>query len=134
MKIYVAAKFEDAPRVREVYAILRAHNIEITHDWTGEDIAKAQGPDGRAYKRACATGDLNGVMTADAVLVLNHPLLYGGAAEMGMALAVGIKVFVVGAERRENIFFNLEPERIELCRDVAHAVERLLEYQKALGL
>lgn len=110
MKIYVAAKFEEGPMVQKVYEKLRARGHEITHDWTNEDAEKFKNEDG--YAARCAINDFRGVMDADAVLVFNHDRLFGGATEMGIAIAGGIPIYVVGRGIRENIFFNL-PEGIK---------------------
>lgn len=108
MKIYVAAKFEEAPRVQKLYKILRERGHEITHDWTTEDASKYSGADLAAYKAECAYNDYLGVKHCDLCLVLNHDKLYGGAAEMGMAIAWNKKIVVVGESIRENIFFHLK--------------------------
>lgn len=127
MKIYVAAKFEEATRVQDVYKTLRARGFQITHDWTTEDSSVfPEGPEKLAYKHACAMNDYFGVKNADAVLVLNHPLLYGGAAEMGMAIALHVPVYVVGAEIRENIFFHLGAPQVWLCPNLQDAIARLV--------
>lgn len=122
MRVYVAAKFEEATRARGVMAELEIAGHTITHDWTGEDIERF--PRDAAYRQRCAEEDLRGVRTADAVVVLNHPLLFGGAAEMGMACLLGLPVYVVGRHIRENIFYNL-PNVVTLFddADVVPAIE-----------
>lgn len=110
MKLYVAGKFEEAARVRQVHKRLRNAGHEITHDWTNEDPGERTGDELGAFLRDCAIKDYDGVRTADAVLVLNHPHLFGGAAEMGMALALGKPVFLVEPWLRDNIFFHLPRE------------------------
>ncbi len=88
MRIYVASKFEEAPRVREVQAQLIAAGHTITYDWTqNEQVDATQ-----------AWNDAMGVVTADAlVLVAEKDLPYCGAmVEFGMALGRGIPVYVIG--------------------------------------
>lgn len=128
MKIYVAGKFEEAERVRMVHQRLRDNGFQITHDWTTEDASIYKGEALAEYKHWCATNDLKGVLDADAVLVLNHDKLFGGAAEMGIAIGRGIKVFVVEPEIQENIFFHLENARVEKCTNVEDAVLKLIRY------
>ena len=132
MKIYVAAKFEEAERVQRVYALLRNRGFKITHDWTTEDASLYEGEAKAAYKRQCAMNDYFGVCYADAVLVLNHGLLYGGAAEMGMAIALHKPVFVVGSEIRENIFFHMGPPHITICSSLPDALDKLLILRSSL--
>ena len=105
VRIYVAAKFEEGPKIQKVYEKLKARGHKITHDWTNEDADKFKNVAG--YAENCAVKDYRGVADADAVLLFNHDRLYGGATEMGIALALGVPVFTVGREIRENIFFNL---------------------------
>lgn len=105
MRIYVAAKFEEGPKVRDVYKKLEARGHKITHDWTCEDAEKFKNEAG--YAEGCAVKDYKGVINAEAVLLFNHDRLFGGATEMGIAIAKGIPVYTIGREIRENIFFNL---------------------------
>jgi nucleoside 2-deoxyribosyltransferase len=105
MKIYVAAKFEERTKVQRVYEKLRSRGHTITHDWTNEDAEAFKNVPGYAAK--CAQNDFDGVKNADAVLLFNHDRLFGGASEMGIALATDVPVYVVGREIRENIFFNM---------------------------
>lgn len=125
MRVYVAGKFEEAPRVRQVHTKLREMGFQITHDWTTEDATPYEGAALRAYLAACAQRDLEGVESAEAFLVLNHPKLYGGAVEMGIAISRRIPVLVVGAELRENIFFHLGWRQVDLCSDLDDAYRRL---------
>lgn len=126
MKIYVAGKFEEAERVRRVHKLLRSRNFAITHDWTTEDASIYEGEAKATYKRQCAMNDYLGVVNADAVLVINHALLYGGAAEMGMAIALHKPVLVVGSEIRENIFFHLGAPYVRICTSLSDAIRQLV--------
>lgn len=106
-RVYVAAKFEEGPRVREVYEQLRAMGFEITHDWTNEAIPAGTPEEVAKFFESAALADYNGVLEADAVLVLNHDRLFGGATEMGLALAWGRTCYVVQPDIRDNIFYHL---------------------------
>lgn len=124
MKIYVAAKFEEGPKVQKVYEKLRARGHKITHDWTTEDADKFKNVNG--YSEQCAKSDYYGVLEADAVLLFNHDRLYGGATEMGIAIAAGVPVYVVGREIRENIFFNLPRNfGMTICNNEDDAIEEM---------
>lgn len=98
MKAYVAGKFEEKGAVRWVQAVLRSNGVEITHDWT-QDTGSTEEQD--------AVADFNGVLSADFVLAVNHPGLYGGATEIGIALGSLIPVYVIAKGVRGNIFWHL---------------------------
>lgn len=117
MRFYVASKFENADAVKVVYDKLKKRGHTITHDWTAEDATnKTQG-----YKTKCAINDYIGVRSADAIIVLNHPKMFGGAAELGMAIAFGVPAYVVDMDVRENIFFHL-PGGVYECSDSDNAI------------
>lgn len=122
MKIYVAGKFETRDRVQGVMQRLIAKGHEITHDWTLEDPAGKSGAELARFQQDCACADFGGVRAADLVLVLNHDRLFGGAAEMGMALALGKRVYVVEPQIRDNIFFHLPPAWVQLFPDLESAL------------
>lgn len=106
-KIYVAGKFEEKVRVRQVMARLVAMGYEITHDWTEEDATGLSGDELAKYLESCALADFEGVLDADCVLVLNHQAAFGAMVEMGLALGWGKVVYVVEPQIRDNIFYHL---------------------------
>ena len=86
--VYVAAKYEDHVRVREVQNTLRLCGWDITYDWTtNEQVSPEQ-----------AQNDFDGVRNADAfVLIAERDLPYCGAlVELGIALALEIPVHIIG--------------------------------------
>lgn len=109
-RIYVAAKFEEGARVREVHQRLRNLGFEITHDWTQENAEGKTGEALETYLRECAIKDYVGVLDCDLILVLNHDRLFGGCTELGLALAWGRTAYVVEPQIRTNIFFHLPVE------------------------
>lgn len=88
MKIYIATKWEELHRAREVmFQVLKAGHT-ITYDWTVvEGLSPMQ-----------ATLDMNGVLDCDVFLFLAEKQLnYKGAlVELGAAIATNKKVIVVG--------------------------------------
>ena len=119
MKVYVAGKFEDRFEIRTVMNRLRAVGHEVTHDWTYEDPGDLQGDALASFLTHCAEADMNGVLEADILVLINHKLAFGAAAEMGMAIAWGKVVYVVGPEIRDNIFFHLkEADGMRLFSDL----------------
>ena len=102
MRVYVAGKFEEKEAVRAAQAALRARGHIISYDWTEHEIATAD-------HAACAEADLNGVLDADALLLLWHPSLRGGLVELGAALCSCVYVIVVGCpplHEQPNVFFH----------------------------
>jgi nucleoside 2-deoxyribosyltransferase len=95
MRVYVAGKFADRERVREVQALVRARGHSISWDWTDQGKGQTITPE---EQRAIAERDLKGVRDADAfVLVIEQPYIYKGPwVELGAALAFNIPVYVLG--------------------------------------
>jgi len=101
MKYYIATGFA---RVREHNALrdkLTALGHEITYDWTLCKDEAGQGP-------TIASSEIRGVSDADLVVVL-LPGKYGTHAELGAALASGIKVFLCDWTEEWNCVFYEHP-------------------------
>lgn len=99
MRIYVATKFEERERAREVMFALVAAGHSITYDWTtNEEFSVAQ-----------AARDRQGVMDADAlVFIAEKDLAYRGAwVEFGIAVARNIPIYILGAFYLQCIFWRL---------------------------
>jgi len=113
--IYVAGKWEEKEAVRTVMAQLREAGHYITYDWT---VIESDGTRKQVEEQAKA--DRAGVISADAFVgVFEKDLAYSGAlSEMGMALAMGIPVYLIGHAIDRNIFTKL-PE-------VRYGIESLL--------
>lgn len=105
VKIYVAGKWEDKERVREVQEYLKRFGHTITHDWTQ---AESCGDDEERWKEH-ASNDKKGVLSADAFVgVFEKDLKYSGAlAEFGMACAIGIPCYILGNAIDSNVFLRL---------------------------
>lgn len=115
MNVYVAAKWEEKKQANAAQAKLSIRGHRITFDWTTGDGTN---------KPKEAKTDYQGVVDADAVLVLNHEKLFGGATEMGIAIGRDIPVYVVGAEVRDNIFFHLT-EFVQTFGSVDQAIDKM---------
>jgi hypothetical protein len=110
MKIYVASKFENTKRVKELYSLLQVAGHEITHDWTGENAEGMTSKRRYDYLRSCAEKDFYGVLRADAIVLINHERGCGMFTELGIALASNKIVIVVDGfhdDKPLNIFFHL---------------------------
>jgi nucleoside 2-deoxyribosyltransferase len=97
MKVYVATKFENGPRARQVMDALEAQGFEITYDWTPE----------LGETREQAVADVDGVRTADVLVVLmeeNYDY-QGTLIEIGIALGAERPVLIVGDAYDHAVFF-----------------------------
>lgn len=108
MRFYVAGKFEEKEAVRAVQRGLIERKHQITHDWTGEDSSGLEGDKLEAYFRECAERDYEGVMDANAIVLLNHDRAFGAMVEFGIALSMGIDIHVIGPKVRDCIFFHMD--------------------------
>ncbi len=95
MRIYVAGRWKEKDRIREVQRMLRLDNHTITFDWT--EMGDTDDPD---ELQRNAMIDLEGVRSAEAVVVLPAIGGKGMWVEMGAALALRIPIFVVGTMKR----------------------------------
>ena len=96
MKVYVASKFENQAAVKQTMELLRRAGHTITHDWTREDASGIYDPNERdAYLAKCAAADVDGVLDADAMILLHRPEMRGAYIELGVAITHGVRVYVV---------------------------------------
>lgn len=109
MKIYVAGKWEEKERVREIMSQLIEAGHTITHDWCA---AESCGDNEERWKEH-ALNDKQGVLTAEAFVgVFEKDLRYSGAlTEMGMAAGMGIPIYIVGSACDNNVFLRLPEVR-----------------------
>jgi nucleoside 2-deoxyribosyltransferase len=106
-KIYVATSFANIPEARDVMSLLREVGHDITWDWTSEALdpswPKAQQD---AYLQKCGAADYQGVVNADALVLINHDKARDAMTEFGVAIGLGRPVFVLYPERRSSVFFH----------------------------
>ena len=106
MKIYVAAPWvhkEDADKTAE---LLRAAGFEVISGWhkTRYDTNVYEAPDSVMEKEAW--NDWVDINNADTIVYLNLAKSEGKASELGIALARGYTIYVVGG-KQNNIFLHL---------------------------
>ena len=105
MRIYVAGKWEEKHGVRIAQQMLRNAGHEITFDWTAQPNTKNEAE----LDKQCLC-DIEGVMSADAlvaVLVNEDKYIWKSAnryAEIGIAIGVGIPVYILGVPRADFLF------------------------------
>ena len=113
MKIYVAGKTDDWPRVRTVQDLCKKLSHTITYDWTR--VVEQIGPDActtgkvdEEFRNQCAIDDLAGTEDCDLLIMLAYPGLCGTLIECGMALGQGKPVICIGEPERNSVFFALD--------------------------
>lgn len=106
MKLYLAAPWKDRASIAEIAGKLEAQGHSITKKWWEvEDV-----PEGTAKApevlRQQAQDDMDGVVRADLVLVINTAKSEGKATEQGIALALNKPILIVGkrGEFSANVF------------------------------
>ncbi len=103
MRVYLAARYEMHPTMREWRRRLAVDGVAVTARWiTGEHAGSTE-----AEKARYALEDLEDIRTADALIAFNPPDHHrsgrgGRHVELGYALALAKPVVIVGA--RENVF------------------------------
>jgi hypothetical protein len=132
MKIYVAAPWIDREYAKAVAGILERHDYTITHPWWNLEGAE----DDHAHLRTCAIADVNGVATADVLMLLNTAKSEGKAVEQGLALAWMKPIVAVGilGEISTNVFHHL-PQYIwvDTVADALDALVKIEELKKYDG-
>jgi hypothetical protein len=110
MKVYVAARFFDKEKVKEVYKRLKADGHEITADWSKHLNPKPFSKNRQRCKKY-ALEDLNGTINCDVfILLTNEQAGTGSSTELGAALALSVKsnkpkIYVVGKHIDGNLFY-----------------------------
>jgi hypothetical protein len=126
MRVYVATNFARATLARAVMTTLEQDGHVITHDWTGENAAGKSGDELARYLQRCAIQDFSGVRRCQVLVVLNHPQGRGMFVEVGIALALGKIVLVVGPSMAECIFYAMaQCIHVETVADIAGALAAL---------
>lgn len=91
-KFYVAGKCEEREKIRELMQTLISLGNEITVDWTVHERSDT------GYPAAYAQEDIEGVRRADIYIgyFMNKNDYKGALVELGAALGLGKRVFIVG--------------------------------------
>lgn len=93
MKFYIATKLENHKAHNNLRDWLKLHGHELTYDWSVHGPVFARGLE---VVREVALKEHDGVEAADAVIVL-WPGGRGTHVELGMAIALGIPVFLMSS-------------------------------------
>jgi hypothetical protein len=123
VKIYVATAYANRPEAVALMQLLEGEGHQITFDWTSHALdpawTAAQQYD---YLQSAGAQDFEGVITADALVLINHVAARDAMAEFGAALGRDIPVFVLYPERRTSVFFH---RAVRLCNSIPDLLEAL---------
>ncbi len=122
MKVYVAGKWEDRRRCRDIMDRLEDTGHTITCDWTDHEYEDEQ------YPIQYCQDDVQGVKDADVFLgvFIDNTVHYRGAlVEMGIALGLGLPCYIIGNAQDDCIFIN-HPQIIKVAnlRDMLNLLKR----------
>lgn len=110
MKFYVASRFGNFEAVRRMNDAIQKMGHMLTMDWTKTgELGCSSHPErlGDPTVLAYAVSDKHGAMNCDVLILLVTDDMCGAYMEVGMALAMGRPVFVVGEIKRWSIFYHL---------------------------
>lgn len=136
MRIYVASKFENVDEVRFYQRELKKAGHTITFDWTSYNDTPLQEKGLEtalaAYRQKCALLDMEGVRSADALVLIPCPEMggWGRYAEFGAAAILRKDIIVVG-ECRESVFLYLPCVRRVTDLTMATNLLQVLETEMA---
>lgn len=107
--IYIAAPFRDREQMPAIATQLEDAGFHITHKWWLVDDVGHDDEDHITTNAEHATKDIEGVLNADVVLLINTGKSEGKAIEQGVALAAGLPIVAVGkrGEHSSNLFHYL---------------------------
>jgi nucleoside 2-deoxyribosyltransferase len=103
-RVYIAAPFSEKELARETACRFEEAGFEVTTPWWDHPYSVES-----QILREQAEEDLEGIIYADAFVLLNTKLSEGKAVETGYALCHGIPVIVIGSISPEsNVFLYLK--------------------------
>lgn len=123
MKFYIAGRFPQKDKVREVQDRVREKGHEITADWTSHDDIKDFFQQKRLSEEY-ALEDVEGVRECEVFVLIGNEEGRGSHLELGVALASNTeKIYVIGQQRDEFLFyFHPEVERRESIDEVLEEI------------
>lgn len=149
MQVYVAGRTKNIDEVHVIQEVLLDHGHSITHDWTdveGEGKGEIRDDWSEDPKRArqVATLDFLGVTKARGVIVCGYGCDEGEGGlgmfiEVGLAMASGIPIVIVGP-MRESVFWyapyvsRVEPNRQPIKTEAEVAVKMLEQMRRQADL
>lgn len=106
VKIYLAAPWVERENMEVTARVFETAGHQITHKWW--DVVGDEKDS--EFLRTCAIEDVQGVLQADVVVLINSAKSEGKAVEQGIAITAGIPIIAVGmlGEFSLNVFHYLD--------------------------
>jgi len=119
MKVYVAGSSKSILGPTIWMGHLRKAGHEITFDWTTDVIADKKDAE-------CAVNDVNGVLTADAIIMVLDGVhtQRGTYVEMGIALGAGKPVYLYEDKAHSDSVFMFHP-LVQIITSVEDLLEKI---------
>ena len=123
VKIYVAAPWVHREAAEGLAKILEINGYTVTHPWWKYE-GEGEHKESNEMLTKFALADVEGVVTADYVVVLNTAKSEGKAVEQGIAITEGIPIICItpGEKPSSNIFHYLP------CYVHVKSIDEALEY------
>lgn len=128
MKFYIGSGLKNCKLVQSYSEILEASGWECTYDWTKYIGGKVTMKDLTQYAKL----EQQGIADSDVVIIL-LPAGRGAHVELGMALALGKKVFLCADSREDfslenTVSFYRIPQIVQLLGSAKENIEEILKY------
>lgn len=104
MKFYIASRFDKKKEIKNVMQFLQNRGHTVTTDWTKHKPIKPYS-EHQEIAKDYAIEDMEGVKNCDIFILLSDEAGTGIYIELGVALALGKKIFVVGPHDDRSMFF-----------------------------
>lgn len=106
MKVYLAGRFHEKDFMRNAQEMLRAKGHEISWDWTKHKNIRPY-PEHLEEAEEQASADIQGVKDCDIFILLSDEAGRGMYVELGVAVALQKKIFIVGEHNTNCLFYFL---------------------------
>jgi len=124
MKVYIAGKYESRARLREESHAIQVKGHRMLSTWMNETATREEGLEIPDYALLAAKRDVEEVTDADLFIVDTFDVSTTGGrhVEMGLALASGVPVWVVGP-LGGNIFHTLASRTFASWHEVHRSIK-----------
>ena len=132
MNFYISLRLSNIDKVRHAASLLKASGWTHTGDWTSFDLSAGESPDGL---RIIGEREFEGVKAADVVIIIT-PQGRGTHIELGMAIALGKRVYICHAD---DLYFKCDdntcafywlPQVKQLTGEIDTVIEGILRENK----
>ena len=130
MKVYVASRFNNQEKVKEIYEKLIENGFEITVDWTKHKKVKPYEKNSKLAKKY-SKEDIEGVRDSDVFILLTTQKPGKGMfVEMGAAVILNIligkpKIYIIGDYNNQSLFyFHPNVKRLKTIEDAIEDIKK----------